>query len=310
MNNAMLDSLPVPIAVLNLDLGQVVSVNSSFSALFEMQTKGHIPWSMDDLTALLGDELAKLIRQESGILKKEIKANRKRYSYEFYWNSFLEDSSFGTLIGLDKSEIIKAESKLNSYVRIIEQSNKELYRLAHTDPLTETANRRALFADYEIRSKATAEFHCFVSILDIDHFKGYNDKYGHDFGDFVLKEFAAQIKTQIPAESIFSRIGGEEFCVVDFEKTGMNTRNNLEEALGKVQGLQLKTPITESVNISFSAGIAEYGVDGKTLDELLKNADRALYYAKANGRSCVIPYSAELFEKRDTTLIAKVDSNC
>ena len=305
----MLDSLPVPIAVLNLNLGQVVSVNSSFSALFEMQTKDHIPWSMDDLTALLGDELAKLIRQESGILKKEIKANRKRYSYEFYWNSFLEDSSFGTLIGLDKSEIIKAESKLNSYVRIIEQSNKELYRLAHTDPLTETANRRALFADYEIRSKATAEFHCFVSILDIDHFKGYNDKYGHDFGDFVLKEFAAQIKTQIPAESIFSRIGGEEFCVVDFEKTGMNTRNNLEEALGKVQGLQLKTPITESVNISFSAGIAEYGVDGETLDELLKNADRALYYAKANGRSCVIPYSAELFEKRDTTLIAKVDSN-
>ncbi len=305
----MLDSLPVPIAVLNLNLGQVVSVNSSFSALFEMQTKDHIPWSMDDLTALLGDELAKLIRQESGILKKEIKANRKRYSYEFYWNSFLEDSSFGTLIGLDKSEIIKAESKLNSYVRIIEQSNKELYRLAHTDPLTETANRRALFADYEIRSKATAEFHCFVSILDIDHFKGYNDKYGHDFGDFVLKEFAAQIKTQIPSESIFARIGGEEFCVVDFEKTGMNTRNNLEEALGKVQGLQLKTPITESVNISFSAGIAEYGVDGKTLDELLKNADRALYYAKANGRSCVIPYSAELFEKRDTTLIAKVDSN-
>ena len=305
----MLDSLPVPIAVLNLNLGQVVSVNSSFSGWFEMQTKDHIPWSMDDLTALLGDELAKLIRQESGILKKEIKANRKRYSYEFYWNSFLEDSSFGTLIGLDKSEIIKAESKLNSYVRIIEQSNKELYRLAHTDPLTETANRRALFADYEIRSKATAEFHCFVSILDIDHFKGYNDKYGHDFGDFVLKEFAAQIKTQIPAESIFSRIGGEEFCVVDFEKTGMNTRNNLEEALGKVQGLQLKTPITESVNISFSAGIAEYGVDGETLDELLKNADRALYYAKANGRSCVIPYSAELFEKRDTTLIAKVDNS-
>ena len=211
---------------------------------------------MDDLTALLGDDLAKLIRQESGILQKEIKANRKRYSYEFYWNSFFDDSSFGTLIGLDKSEIIKAESKLNSYVRIIEQSNKELYRLAHTDPLTETANRRALFADYEIRSKAAAEFHCFVSILDIDHFKGYNDKFGHDFGDFVLKEFAAQIKNQIPSGSIFSRIGGEEFCVVDFEKTGMNTRNNLEEALGKVQGLQLKTPITESVNISFSAGIA------------------------------------------------------
>ena len=67
--------------------------------------------------------------------------------------------------------------------------------------------------------------------------------------------------------------------------------------------------MTELVNISFSAGIAEYGVDGQTLDELLKNADRALYFAKANGRSCVIPFSADLFEKRDATLIAKVDSS-
>ncbi len=54
MNNAILDSLPIPIVVLNLDSGQVASVNSSFSALFEMQTEDHIPWSMDDLTALLG----------------------------------------------------------------------------------------------------------------------------------------------------------------------------------------------------------------------------------------------------------------
>jgi hypothetical protein len=62
MNKAILNSLPVPIAVLNLDLGQVVSINSRFSALFEMQTEDHIPRSMADLKALLGDELTKLIR--------------------------------------------------------------------------------------------------------------------------------------------------------------------------------------------------------------------------------------------------------
>ena len=211
MNNAILDSLPIPIAVLNLDLGQVVSVNSSFSALFEIQAEDHMPWSIDDLAALLGDELSTLIRKKRGTLEKEIKANRKRYSYEFCWNTCLEDASFGTLIGLDKSELIKAESKLNSYVRIIEQSNKELYRLAHTDPLTETANRRALFADYEKRSKVTPDFHCFVSILDIDHFKGYNDKFGHDFGDFVLKEFAAQIKTRSPRDLSFPALAVRSF---------------------------------------------------------------------------------------------------
>ena len=309
MNEPIVESLPFAVAVLNLNSCQVVSVNSRFSALFENQRENHILPSMRDLNALLGDELIKLIRKQKGVFKKEIKVDRKRYSYEFHLNAFSDDMSFGTLVGVDKSEIIKAESKLNSYVRIIEESNKELYPLAHTDPLTETANRRALFADYEARSKASTQFHCFVSILDIDHFKGYNDKYGHDFGDFVLKEFAVQIRNQIPPKSIFSRIGGEEFCVVDFEKTNMNSRKNLEQALSKVQGLQLQTPITESVNISFSAGIAEYGVDGETLDQLLKNADRALYYAKANGRSCVIPYSADLFEMRDTTLIAKVDSD-
>ena len=309
MNEAILNSLPIPIAILNLDADQVISLNSSFSALFGMEGHDHIAPSMGDLKALLGGGLTELITHKKEVLKKEVKVGRKRYSYEFQLNMLLDDSSLGVLLALDKSEIIKAESKLNSYVRIIEQSNKELHRLAHTDSLTETANRRALFADYKARSNTTENFHCFVSILDIDHFKGYNDKYGHDFGDFVLKEFATQIKKQIPEESIFSRIGGEEFCVVDFEKTGINTRNYLEEALGKVQGLQLRTPITESVNISFSAGIAEYGEDGKTLDELLKNADRALYYAKANGRSCVIPYSADLFDKRDTTLIAKVDSS-
>ena len=92
---------------------------------------------------------------------------------------------------------------------------------------------------------------------------------------------------------------------MDYSNSATKAIDKLQTSLNAVRNLQLQTPKTESVNISFSAGIAEYGTDGKTLDELLKNADRALYYAKANGRSCVIPYSADLFERRDTTLIAR-----
>ena len=147
-----------------------------------------------------------------------------------------------------------------------------------------------------------------MSILDIDHFKRYNDEYGHDFGDFVLKTFAQQVRVQLADKTIFARIGGEEFCVVDYSGGAEMAREKLQGALDAVRDLQLDTPKTEFVNITFSAGVAEYGRDGHTLDDLLKNADRALYYAKANGRSCVIPYSAELFEKRDTTLIARVDN--
>ena len=161
---------------------------------------------------------------------------------------------------------------------------------------------------FEELVKQASDFHCTVSILDIDHFKRYNDEYGHDFGDFVLKTFAQQVRVQLADKTIFARIGGEEFCVVDYSGGAEMAREKLQGALDAVRDLQLDTPKTESVNITFSAGVAEYGRDGDTLDDLLKNADRALYYAKANGRSCVIPYSAELFEKRDTTLIARVDN--
>ena len=147
-----------------------------------------------------------------------------------------------------------------------------------------------------------------MSILDIDHFKRYNDEYGHDFGDFVLKTFAEQVRIQLTDKTIFARIGGEEFCVVDYSGSTEIARGKLLGALEAVRDLQLDTPKTEHVNITFSAGVAEFDKDGHSLDDLLKNADRALYYAKANGRSCVIPYSAELFEKRDTTLIARVDN--
>ncbi len=100
---------------------------------------------------------------------------------------------------------------------------------------------------------------------------------------------------------------GEEFRVVDYLGSTETAADDLKGALDLVRDRQLQTRKTESVNIAFSTGIAELGPDGKTLDKLLKNAGRALYFAKANGRSCVIPYSADLFEKRETTLITRLD---
>ena len=234
---------------------------------------------------------------------------RKRYSYEFTAGIITnEEMSAVLLLGVDKSDALKAEAKLTSYVGIIEENNRELQRLANTDSLTGTSNRRALFNRFQDLTQQIPDFHCTVSILDIDHFKRYNDEYGHDFGDSVLKTFAEQVRVQLADRAIFARIGGEEFCVVDYSGSSEVAKGKLQGALDMVRDLQLATPKTETVNITFSAGVAEYGKDGETLDDLLKNADRALYYAKANGRSCVIPYSADLFEKRDTTLIARVDS--
>ena len=304
-----LDSIGLPAALVERSVGGTALFNAAFENIFRDHLTADGSPQFDDLDALLGGQLQDFNLESGDSIIQEIKIGRKRHSFEFTVGLISRgETNAVLLLGVDKSDVVKAEAKLSSYVGIIEENNRELQRLANTDPLTEAANRRALFNRFEELVKQVSDFHCTVSILDIDHFKRYNDEYGHDFGDFVLKTFAQQVRVQLADKTIFARIGGEEFCVVDYSGGAEMAREKLQGALDAVRDLQLDTPKTESVNITFSAGVAEYGRDGHTLDDLLKNADRALYYAKANGRSCVIPYSAELFEKRDTTLIARVDN--
>ena len=304
-----LDSIVLPAALVEWPAGGPALFNAAFEKNFRDHLTADGSLQFDDLDTLLGGQLQEFNPESGDSIIQEIKIGRKRHSFEFTVGLISRgETNAVLLLGVDKSDVVKAEAKLSSYVGIIEENNRELQRLANTDPLTEAANRRALFNRFEELVKQVSDFHCTVSILDIDHFKRYNDEYGHDFGDFVLKTFAQQVRIQLADKTIFARIGGEEFCVVDYSGGAEMAREKLQGALDAVRDLQLDTPKTEFVNITFSAGVAEYGRDGHTLDDLLKNADRALYYAKANGRSCVIPYSAELFEKRDTTLIARVDN--
>ena len=303
-----LESISLPVAVFSWEPGQPVHLNTAFRVLMEARLGSEQAASFEDLDSLLGGQLRDFDRTSKGPITQEVKIGRRRLFYEFMVGPIAAHSATtALLLGVDKSDVLKAEAKLSSYVRVIEENNKALQRLADTDPLTETANRRALFNRFGELVQKISDFHCTVSILDIDHFKRYNDEYGHDFGDFVLKTFAEQVRAQLDKKTIFARIGGEEFCVIDYSGSVEGATGNLRGALDAVRNLQLHTLKTESVNITFSAGVSEYGRHGETLDDLLKNADRALYYAKANGRSCVIPYSADLFEKRDTTLIARVD---
>ena len=304
-----LESIGLPAALVNWPAGGAVLINSALRAIMGDRLSADQVPAFEDINALLGGQLQDLNPESETSITQEIKIGRKRYSYVFTTGIIVnEEMSAVLLLGVDKSDALKAEAKLTSYVGIIEENNRELQRLANTDPLTGTSNRRALFNRFQDLTQQIPDFHCTVSILDIDHFKRYNDEYGHDFGDSVLKTFAEQVRVQLADRAIFARIGGEEFCVVDYSGSSEVAKGKLQGALDMVRDLQLATPKTETVNITFSAGVAEYGKDGETLDDLLKNADRALYYAKANGRSCVIPYSADPFEKRDTTLIARVDS--
>jgi len=205
----------------------------------------------------------------------------------------------------DVTKLKKAQFLLNGSNALLEQYSDEMYFLAHTDQLTKVANRRALFSKFDQLKQITENFQCSVSLIDIDFFKRFNDAYGHEFGDYVLTTLCNHIKQLISSSSFFARIGGEEFCLIQTQSNKDESIKRVQQLLESIKELQLITPAKKSVNVSFSAGVAVFGKDGTTLDVLLNNADKALYFAKQNGRSCVIPFATELFEKRGNTILTK-----
>jgi diguanylate cyclase len=184
--------------------------------------------------------------------------------------------------------IIKIKTAaLHSSVKKLEVANKDLARLARTDPLTELPNRLALFelVPREIERARRHHRPLSLAILDLDLFKSINDQYGHHAGDTALKHIANTVTQQLRPSDFFARIGGEEFAVVLPETKPQQAANLLERILKDVTSKRLEYE-NKQIALSFSAGITEY-FDGATLDELVRHADVALYESKAQGRSKV-----------------------
>ena len=163
----------------------------------------------------------------------------------------------------------------------------ELIRMATTDALTGLSNRRHFLAQAE-RVVSEWKRHSgalSLIILDIDHFKRFNDSYGHDVGDRVLAQVARSLRTTLRKEDLLARFGGEEFVV-------LLPRIALHEAhFGTAERLRAHveaTPLETSegpVKITVSLGVAGFSLEApSTLLGVLKRADEGLYEAKARGR--------------------------
>ncbi|CAM3662221.1 GGDEF domain-containing protein [Rheinheimera salexigens] len=170
------------------------------------------------------------------------------------------------------------------YASRSEKQLRLLESLNTVDELTGAFNRRALTSDIA-QALAIAERKktpYMLAILDLDHFKMVNDKYGHAVGDEVLKDLVAITTAKIRKYDRFYRFGGEEFVLMLPDIPNQQAFiHNLSTAIKK----ELKTPDGKEVTVSF--GVASW-VPGTTADSWLKNADDALYRAKANGRDCAI----------------------
>jgi len=160
---------------------------------------------------------------------------------------------------------------------------EELAHLSVTDELTGLANRRYLLEKLaeEVRRSERSGSAFSLLMIDLDHFKEVNDRYGHQTGDEVLRKCADVLKQSVRATDLVARYGGEEFCVILPYTTSRAAARCVAERLRKMIG-ELPEPAP-----SISVGIACWELGGSASD-VFHRADAALYEAKAAGRDCVV----------------------
>lgn len=154
------------------------------------------------------------------------------------------------------------------------------------DPLTQLFNRRYMESSLErelLRARRNAQ-PLSVLMLDVDHFKRFNDTYGHDAGDALLKEFAKTMIAQVRGEDIACRYGGEEFLLILPGADQKVASARAEQILESMRRIQLRHHQQLIGDITVSIGIALYPAQAEEVEPLVKAADKALYQAKREGR--------------------------
>ena len=200
-------------------------------------------------------------------------------------------------IRLDVSELVLREQELNVLNARLAQLNQELSVLSQTDPLTGLANRRAFdqrLAE-EVSRAVRHQMPLALLVVDIDHFKAYNDHYGHPAGDVCLRQVAA-VLSQCAARptDLVARLGGEEFAVLLPHQGGADAMQVAERCVRAVEaaaiahaGSSIAPHLTVSIGVAQSIETAHDGA------ALLAAADAALYAAKRQGRSRVVQAAAD-----------------
>jgi diguanylate cyclase (GGDEF)-like protein/PAS domain S-box-containing protein len=176
--------------------------------------------------------------------------------------------------------------------------------LAHHDPLTTLPNREMMRARLtESVAQANESGKSFAAIwIDLDHFKDINDIHGHVVGDQILRIVAEKLKFEMPAHTLIARLGGDEFVVL--------CEDIVDAAEARLIGQQLRRLLNrpmeigeKSLTVGASIGVAVFPEDAGNAEDLLKNADLALYHAKAEGRGRCRHYSEALGNQRQRRMV-------
>ena len=170
--------------------------------------------------------------------------------------------------------------------------NARLYLMAITDEMTGLYLRRFYYQRLreELRRAKRYKHSCTVIMLDIDHFKNFNDTYGHQSGDMVLIQVAKKLQECVRNVDIVARIGGEEFAIICPEQSSQMSLVPAERIRRTIEAEKLDLG-QAVVQITVSVGVSDFPDCEGNEHELMEAADQALYYAKEHGRNKVVMYS-------------------
>jgi two-component system cell cycle response regulator len=261
-----------------LDLGQAVLVEDLQMSALHAEVRRE--WQADGITVPIRSVIAlpfMLDRERSGVFFLRRMLNEPPLTNDDV--EFADAVIKAAVMAIQRAQVIETTKSENARLEV----------LAHTDPLTQVVNRRALTTQLSSELDRARRYQSVLSLLmlDLDHFKVVNDTYGHLIGDDVLREVAALLLTAIRSVDVVARYGGEEFVIVLPETPLAGAVTFAERIRAQIE----RHPFCETqgpLSITASVGVAVYPADGvESVEDLFAKADDALYRAKAEGRNAV-----------------------
>jgi len=218
-------------------------------------------------------------------------------------NLSLEHYSFGRIFFINQQQKLteNIKSLIDQLVKPINnalanvQLKNQLRDQAIRDPLTGLYNRRYMLEtlDKALHRANRQKSYVAVLMIDLDHFKAFNDKFGHHTGDLILAQVAEKFRENLRLEDVPCRYGGEEFCIICPDTLLGDAFILAEKLREKIGKLSIHSQSKTLDAITMSIGVAIYPNHGDDGDSLIIKADQALYLAKSNGRNCTTVFQGD-----------------
>ncbi len=235
------------------------------------------------------DKLYEAIKAQEPV---SVIAKTKRKNYKLFWGEI------HLAPVKNKENIVKNFVILINDITDRKTMQEQLYYLASHDSLTGLPNRRTFLSQLKDHIEEAKRYQTSFSVwfIDLDNFKVINDSLGHNIGDKILQNLAYRLKTTIRASDKLARIGGDELIILSGDENDRNGYSSLIKRLLNTIKKPLKVG-NHQFNLAASVGVSIYPHDGFDADTLIKNADTAMYYTKANGRNGFSFFDPEMNRK-------------